>query len=135
MLLNESTPVHNGEPLDHIEMLIVDLVPSAGATPSEPPLLSLADAVIGHYQLSADLRHALHYTALPTPWVVGLGAGEGEPLRIGSEAAWSLPPGASVGMLEFTRPRRQCDCRRNDARGAAYGRAGSSTAGRTATVC
>ena len=105
VLLNESIPVHNGEPLDHIEMLIVDLVPSAGATPSEPPLLSLADAVIGHYQLSADLRHALHWTALPTPWVAGRGgAGDGEPLRIGSQTAWDLPAGAQVGMLEFTGP-------------------------------
>ena len=105
VLLNESTPEHNGEPLDHIEMLIVDLVPSAGANPSEPPLLALADSVIGHYQLSADLRHALHYTALPTPWVSGRsGAGDGEPLRIGSMTAWDLPQGASVGMLEFTGP-------------------------------
>ena len=104
VLLNESTPLHNGDKLDHIEMLIVDLVPSAGATPAEPPLLALADAVIGHYQLSADLRHALHYTALPTPWIAGRGAGDGEPLRIGSMTAWDLPQGASVGMLEFTGP-------------------------------
>lgn len=104
-LLSETTPLHNGEPLDHIEMLIVDLVPSAGATPAEPPLLALADAVIGHYQLSADLRHALHYTALPTPWVSGRGgAGDGEPLRIGSMTAWDLPVNAQVGMLEFTGP-------------------------------
>ena len=106
VLLNESTPLHSGEPLDHIEMLIVDLVPSAGANPAEPPLLALADAVIGHYQLSADLRHALHYTALPTPWVAGRGGagGEGQELRIGSMTAWDLPEGASVGMLEFTGP-------------------------------
>ena len=105
VLIDEATPQHNGQPLDHIEMLIVDLVPSAGATPSEPPLLALADAVIGHYQLSADLRHALHYTALPTPWVSGRGgAGDGEPLRIGSMTAWDLPVNAQVGMLEFTGP-------------------------------
>ena len=103
-LINESTPLHNGESLDHIEMLIVDLVPSAGATPAEPPLLALADSVIGHYQLSADLRHALHYTALPTPWISGRGTGDGEPLRIGSMTAWDLPQGAAVGMLEFTGP-------------------------------
>ena len=105
VLLNESTPTHNGVPLDHIEILIIDLVPSAGATPAEPPLLALSDAVIGHYQLSADLRHALHYTALPTPWVAGRGVTvDGEPLRIGSMTAWDLPQGASVGMLEFTGP-------------------------------
>ena len=105
VLLTTSTPEHNAEPLDHIEILIVDLVPSAGATPAEPPLLALADSVIGHYQLSADLRHALHYTALPTPWIAGRGdAGSGEALRIGSMTAWDLPQGASVGMLEFTGP-------------------------------
>ena len=104
VLLNESIPEHNGAKLDHIEMLIVDLVPSAGASPSEPPLLALSDAVIGHYQLSADLRHALHFTALPTPWIAGLSAAraEGDQLRIGSMTAWDLPPGATVGMLEFT---------------------------------
>ena len=103
VLLNESIPEHNGAKLDHIEMLIVDLVPSAGASPSEPPLLALSDAVIGHYQLSADLRHGLHWTALPTPWVSGLdGAGAGEPLQIGSQTAWNLPSGAKAGMLEFT---------------------------------
>ena len=105
LLLTETIPLRNGEPLDRIEMVIVDLVQSAGASPSEPPLLALADTVIGHYQLSADLRHALHYTALPTPWVSGRGGGgEGEPLRIGSMTAWDLPTGAAVGMLEFTGP-------------------------------
>ena len=105
VLLKESIPEHTNGPLDHIEMLIVDLVPSAGANPAVPPLLALSDAVIGHYQLSADLRHALHYTALPTPWVAGRGgAGDGEPLRIGSMTAWDLPQGAEVGMLEFTGP-------------------------------
>ena len=104
VLLDDSTPVHNGAPLDHIEILIVDLVPSAGATPAEPPLLALSDAVIGHYQLSADLRHALHYTALPTPWVSGLDTGSGDGLRIGSMIAWNLPKDAKVGMLEFTGP-------------------------------
>ena len=105
VLQSESTPLYNGEPLDHLELLIVDVVPSPSAMPSEPPLLSLADAVIGHYQLSADLRHALHYTALPTPWVAGRGGdGEGEPLRIGSMTAWDLPVNAQVGMLEFTGP-------------------------------
>ena len=103
-LLNESTPVHNGAPLDHIEILIVDLVPSAGATPAEPPLLALSDAVIGHYQLSADLRHALHYTSLPTPWISGRDTGSGEALRIGSMTAWDLPKDAEVGMLEFKGP-------------------------------
>ena len=104
VLLTDSTPLFNGEPLDHLELLIVDVVPSPSAMPSEPPLLALADAVIGHYQLSADLRHALHYTALPTPWISGRVQGEGEPLRIGSMTAWDLPQGAQVGMLEFTGP-------------------------------
>ena len=104
VLLSESTPLYNGEPLDHLELLIVDVVPSPSAMPSEPPLLALADAVVGHYQLSADLRHALHYTALPTPWVSGRVSGEGEPLRIGSMTAWDLPVNAQVGMLEFTGP-------------------------------
>ena len=105
VLQTETIPLRNGEPLDRIEMVIVDLVQSAGASPSEPPLLALADTVIGHYQLSADLRHALHYTALPTPWIAGRGTtSEGEPLRIGSMTAWDLPTGSQVGMLEFTGP-------------------------------
>ena len=64
---------------------------------------SLIEALVAvnyrHYRHSADYEHALHWAALPTPWV----AGDLEPmteLAIGSATAWPLPKGSTVGMLQ-----------------------------------
>jgi hypothetical protein len=69
-------------------------------------LSDLASLNAKHYASSADLAHALHFTALPTPYITGLERGETgdeqtQTWRIGSPVAWSLPEGATVGMLEF----------------------------------
>ena len=44
--------------------------------------------------------HALHWSALPTPWVSG--ATSDDPLKIGGSDAWQLPADATAGFLEFT---------------------------------
>lgn len=67
-----------------------------------PPLLDLADVNLSHYRGSADLKHGLHFTALPTPWVSGQLGGGDKPLAIGSGTAWSLEKDGKAGMLEFT---------------------------------
>lgn len=67
-----------------------------------PPLLDLADVNLAHYRGSADLKHGLHFTALPTPWVSGHLGAAGTPLSIGSGTAWSLDKDGRAGMLEFT---------------------------------
>lgn len=88
------TPTRRGVPLDFIPFAL----PWGWST---PPLLDLVDVNLAHYRASADLRHGLHFTALPTPWVAGL-AGEGKTLTIGSGTAWSLSENGKAGMLEFT---------------------------------
>ncbi len=65
------------------------------------PLIDLVDVNFSHYMNSADLEWGIHFTALPTPYIIG-----GDPkqkVAIGSTTAWILPePAAKVGMLEFT---------------------------------
>jgi len=58
---------------------------------------------LSHYRSSADLEHGRHFTALPTPYIVGADPDEDPnvPLMIGSGTAWMLPAGAHPGLLEF----------------------------------
>ncbi len=68
----------------------------------EPPLLDLANLCLSHYRLKADHMHALHFVALPTPYVTGVDV-DSAPTQIGPEAMWAITnPDAKVGMLEFT---------------------------------
>lgn len=92
------TPMRNGEPF----------IPAffAGADDNTarvgiPPFLGLADVNLSHYRTAADLEHALHWVALPTPWVSGKGKIP-DGLAIGSSAVWDLPPESTAGMLEVS---------------------------------
>jgi hypothetical protein len=99
------------EPLTEIPFVFFgpsELSPSV----QKPPLADLADANVGHYVADADIAHLLHFTALPTPVVIGANLREQmkadqeqgltpQELRIGSSSAWDLPDGAKVEMLEF----------------------------------
>lgn len=94
-------PLRRGVPLDFIPFCFVGPL---GILPEieDPPLEDMACVNLSHYRSSADLEHGRHFTALPTPWVVGAPA-DGSPLRIGSGVAWELSGnGAQAGMLEFT---------------------------------
>ncbi|HEY9173456.1 MAG TPA: DUF4055 domain-containing protein [Verrucomicrobiae bacterium] len=65
------------------------------------PLTDIIAVNLDHYRLSADYRHGLHFTALPTAWVSGFD--KDAELRIGSSTAWvSETVGAAAGFLEFT---------------------------------
>ena len=64
-------------------------------------MLDLADMNLDHWRLSVDLRHGLHFTALPTPCASAVP--DGESLRIGSESAWtSTDPNFKSWYLEFS---------------------------------
>lgn len=79
----------------------VDFIPFAfDPELDDAPLLALADANLDHWRLMADYRHGLHWTALPTPWVVG--GPDDDKLTIGPTAVWQLDDGGSAGMLEYT---------------------------------
>lgn len=74
---------------------------SLGCETEEPNLLPLADANFDHYRMLADLRHGLHFTALPTPYAFGVPVDT--ELTIGSGTAWVGDENdVTVGMLEFT---------------------------------
>lgn len=67
----------------------------------KPPVLDLVDVNLSHYRTSADLEHARHWCALPTPWVAGVAGGDkAGPLHIGSSKAWVLDKDGKAGMLE-----------------------------------
>lgn len=70
----------------------------------KPPMEGLASVNMSHYRSSADLEHGRHFTALPTPYVIGLE--KQEKLTIGSAVAWMISgvsgKEVAVGMLEFT---------------------------------
>lgn len=66
----------------------------------EIPLLTMAQAALKYYQLSADYYTSLHYTSHPQPWISGMS--ENDDVRVtGPMAAWMLPTDAQAGYLEF----------------------------------
>jgi hypothetical protein len=89
------TPLRRGVPLNFIPF-------SLPWGMIEPPLIDLADVNLSHYRGNAQLKHGLHYVALPTPWVSGQLGDSSKPLSIGSGTAWSLDLNGRAGMLEFT---------------------------------
>jgi hypothetical protein len=94
----EIFPTSQNERLRYIPFTIV-----GGTEVRKPLLLDLADVNFAHYRTDADYSHALHMSALPTPWAAGVQLEPGEKLQIGSGAAWVFPdPTAKAGYLEFS---------------------------------
>jgi hypothetical protein len=95
-----TTPTVRGERIDFVPFTFANATHTL-PTVEVPPLLPLVDANLDHYNLMADYRHGLHFTALPTAWVAGFDAGT--ELVIGSGTAWvSERTDARAGFLEFT---------------------------------
>jgi hypothetical protein len=100
VVVESRTPVRRGIPLPLIPFVF------HGPKHSLPNVdkLPLADVIavnLDHYRLNADYKHGLHFSALPTAWVVGFD--KTASLRIGSSTAWmSDSPDAKAGFLEFT---------------------------------
>jgi hypothetical protein len=94
------TPLRLGKPLPLIPFIF------HGPRHSLPEVdkVPLADIIVvnlDHYRLTADYKHGMHFTALPTAWVSGFD--KNSSLRIGSSTAWvAEAPGAMAGFLEFT---------------------------------
>jgi hypothetical protein len=90
------------KPLDFIPFIGVS-TDGFNLEPSKSSMLALADMSLSLYRTSADLEHGRLYTALPTPYVTGYDAVDGDTLNIGPSKVWILPkPEARVGYLEFT---------------------------------
>ena len=98
-LIETLTPLRLGKPLPLIPFIF------HGPRHSLPEVdkIPLADIIavnLDHYRLSADYKHGMHFTALPTAWVSGFD--KNSSLRIGSSTAWvAETPGATAGFLEF----------------------------------
>ena len=89
-------PLMKGKPLGYVPFRIVGEIDT-------PPLIDLVDANIAHYQINADYRHGLHFTAMPTLFVAGVQLEPGEAFHIGSTAAVIAPdPQAKAQFIEFT---------------------------------
>ena len=99
-ITEEIKPTMRGDGLLNIPFVGVS-VDGANLSPETPPLLALADMNLSHYRTSADLEHGRHFTALPTPYIIGVEASAEIPL--GAETAWAIPnESAQVGFLEFS---------------------------------
>ncbi|MCP4256860.1 MAG: DUF4055 domain-containing protein [Planctomycetes bacterium] len=96
------TPTANGGPLKEIPVVIHQDSFKSAVEPS--PLLDLVNMCLSHYRLKADHAHALHYVALPTPWVTGVDSSDASaPKTIGPQTLWLIAdPSARVGMLEVS---------------------------------
>lgn len=69
----------------------------------KPPILDIVNVNLSHYKTSADIEHAAHYTALPTPVVKGHTLEDGASLKIGSAEAWVFSePDADAFYLEYS---------------------------------
>jgi len=102
-LVSEVWPMMNGRNMTSIPFYIIG-ANGMEVDPDEPPLIDLIDANVAHYQINADYRHGLHFTALPTPVVSGyVPEAAGEKFYIGSTSAWVFPdPQAKASFLEYS---------------------------------
>lgn len=92
-------PTRNGRPLPEIPFVFHGAEDSDPSV-DRPPLDDLAEMNLDHYRTSADYKHGMHFTALPTAWVAGFPS-ETE-LCIGSTEAWVTDNAeARAGYLEF----------------------------------
>lgn len=103
VLLSETVPLMNGQPLDYIPFAILGPC-GRGDDIDEPPLIDLVDKNVAHYQVNSDYRHGLHFTGLPTLFLAGVQQEDGaDPIYIGGSAAITSPdPNARGEYLEFS---------------------------------
>lgn len=99
-LRNVTIPLRKNQPLNFIPFTFMT---TEGNEPHicKSELLDLADMNLDHWRLTVDLRHGLHFTALPTPCAKGVK--DGLELRIGSETAWTSDnPDFHSWFLEYS---------------------------------
>ena len=98
-------PTNRGERLNYIPFAVANTMELSYKL-TNPALLEVADIDLDHYRLSTDLRHGLHYTALPTMFVFGDLTGEdgkSAQLTVGAGSANHITdPSGRAELLEFT---------------------------------
>lgn len=102
IMWEETFPAFQGNAMIKIPFVVVT-AEDEDKEDQKPPLEGLASVNMSHYRSSADLEHGRHFTALPTPYVIGLA--EAQSLTIGSSKAWMIAgvnaSEVKIGMLEF----------------------------------
>ena len=95
------TPMMNGKPMDYIPF--IGILPSKlGLDPVIPPLYNMAKVNLAQFKLDVDFYHGMHFTALPTPYGVGVQLDKDEKVKIGSTTFMMFPdPQAKLEFLEF----------------------------------
>lgn len=99
----EYYPLMNGSKMKYIPF--VPITPqNLQLDPVKSPLLDLAKVNVSQFRNKVDYEHALHFTALPTPYISGYQQPmEGEKISIGSTSFHCFPdPNAKMAYLEFT---------------------------------
>jgi hypothetical protein len=94
----------NNEPLTYIPFVFVGSVDTS-STVQKPLIYDIAVKNVHHWQLSADLRHALHWVDNPTPVVIGtIVTPDGRPaevVKLGSSSVLNVATGGDTKMLEM----------------------------------
>ena len=92
-------PLRRGQPLNQIPFVFHGSE-NYQADIGKLPLQDLINTNLDHYRLDADYKHGLHFTALPTAYLVGFD--KASTFKIGSPTAWVTDTqGATAGFLEF----------------------------------
>ena len=98
-------PHNRGERLNYIPFSVAN-TKEVSYELTNPGLLEVADIDLDHYRLSTDLRHGLHYTALPTMFVFGEMTdenGKAIQLKVGAGSANHITDSSGrAELLEFT---------------------------------
>ena len=103
-LYDTATPLKRGEPLDYIPFVVANTSELSWYY-TNPGLYELSVMNVDNYRLATDLRHGLHYTALPTMFLFGdLEGDDGQKAQIsvGAGRANHIPdPSGRAELLEF----------------------------------
>jgi hypothetical protein len=98
-LLDTLTPLRLGKPLSAIPF-VFHCASHSRPDVEKSPIDDIVAANLDHYRLTTEYKHGMHFTALPTAFVVGFDP-KAE-MRIGSNTVWATETiGATAGFLEF----------------------------------
>lgn len=104
-IVDSFTPTVNGTRLEKLPFEFINTMAATEAL-TPPALLPLSDVNLDQYRLSTDLRHGLHWTALPTLFLFGdIKDDKGKQISITVGAGSSnhiSNEDAKVELLEFT---------------------------------
>jgi hypothetical protein len=101
VLISEIFPLMNNAPIREIPF-IFDSINGLDSDVKKPVLLDLVNVNLSHYRLTADYKHGLLFTGLPTPVFWGAQLEKNDKINLGStEALVFASPEGHCEYLEF----------------------------------